>query len=74
MPLSACGVLENACLASHGTCECSVRAQKQAGGLMPGMRRASRRQGAAWRHTWRQRQHRVGRAFKHRRRGRLHTY
>eukprot|EP00966_Prymnesium_polylepis_P229274 5305515-Prymnesium_polylepis.1 len=61
------------CLASRGRCECGARVQKQAGGVMPGMRRARGRQGAARRHTWRERQQREERALKHRPPGGLDT-
>ena len=71
---SARSVFENACLASRESSERGARAQKQAGGAMPAMRPARGWHGAARRLTWRERQHRVGRAVKHRRPGRLPTY
>ena len=71
---SARSVLESARLASRASFERGARARKQAGGAMPAMRPARGWHGAARRHTWRQRQHCVGRALKHRRPGRLATY
>mmetsp|Transcript_59069 Transcript_59069/g.155388 ORF Transcript_59069/g.155388 Transcript_59069/m.155388 type:complete len:200 (-) Transcript_59069:201-800(-) len=74
VPPSARSVLEDTRTASRGRCERGARAQKQAGGAMPAMRPARGWHGAARRLTWRERQHRVGRALQHRRPGRLPMY